>query len=107
MTTPSKVNVNSLSERQLNDIIIYCLNNNIASGPRVGLKMLQRVGNGTEIYPHGQVIYFTNFSSSPYPRIHVPDVLWNSWVIKPKTRDYLSLSFGLLEVDKLVVNFVI
>lgn len=89
MAIPPKVGVNSLTNLQLDDLINYCQNNYIYRGRRFGLRILQRVGNGTEIYAHGQVIYFTNYSSSPYPRLYVPDEIWNSWPIKPLTRSFL------------------
>jgi hypothetical protein len=84
----SKIGVNSLTDSQLNDMINYCLHNYIKSKDMKNRKMLQRVG-GPDIFPHGQVVYFTNFMSSPYPRFHVPKKLWDSWATKPLKRDFL------------------
>jgi len=85
-----KIGVNSLSFQQLEDIINYCKNSYVRSGPMAGRKMLQTIGgNGTEIYPHGQVIYMTNFMSTTYPRIHIPNSLWNSWETKPPAQNFL------------------
>jgi len=49
--------------------------------------MLQKIDG--QIFKHGQVVYMTNFSSSPYPRFHIPNVLWDNWDQKPTTRDLL------------------
>jgi hypothetical protein len=84
----SKLGVNSLSPQQLDELIQYAFTNNIGSGVMAGRRMLQSVG-GPSLFPHGQVVYMTNFSSSPYPRIHIPNVLWNTWAVKPLTRDLL------------------
>jgi len=87
ITLESKHGVNSLSTKQVDDIILYMFNNNIKSGPMKGRRMLQRVG-GNDIIP-GHAIYMTNFKASPYPRIHIPDELWNTWEEKPLKRDFL------------------
>jgi hypothetical protein len=86
-TLANKTGVNSLTPQQVDEIINYAFHNNVSSGPMAGRRMLQPVG-GPSLIP-GQVIYMTNFSASPYPRIHVPNVLWNSWAIKPLTKNFL------------------
>lgn len=83
-TLAAKQGVNSLTPGQVDDIINYALTHNIHGSHR---RMIQQVP-GPSVIP-GQVIYMTNFSASPYPRIHVPNVLWNSWLVKPLTRDFL------------------
>jgi hypothetical protein len=83
-TLAAKTGVNSLTPQQLDQLIHYAFTHNIHGSDR---PMLQAVP-GPSIIP-GQVIYMTNFSASPYPRIHVPNSLWNSWNPKPLTRNFL------------------
>jgi len=84
-TLNSKQGVNSLTPKQVDDLINYAFTHNIHGTTR---RMIQTVP-GPSIIP-GQVIYMTNFSASPYPRLHVPNSLWNSWPVpKPLTRNFL------------------
>jgi len=85
---PDKVGVNSLTDRQLNELVGYMLSTRIRSGPMRGRIMVQKVGGARNIVD-GQAVYMTNFLSSPYPRIHVPKHLWDTWNPQPTTQDYL------------------
>jgi len=93
-TLAAKTGVNSLTPQQLDQLIHYAFTHNIHGS---NLQMLQAVP-GPSIIP-GQVIYMTNFSASPYPRIHVPNSLWNSWNPKPLTRNFL-LHLVFLAMDQ-------
>src|SRR5690349_8928903 len=83
-----KTGVNSLSLQQLDQIIDYAFTHKISSGPLSGRPMLQVVGPPTP-FGTSPLFYITNFKASPYPRIHIPNKIWDSWDDKPLTKDLL------------------
>jgi hypothetical protein len=84
----NKTGVNSLLPYQLDALIQYMLNTQIRSGAGRGHPMMEQLANT----PLGLgAIYLCNMEASPYPRVYIPNPLWNSWPDdqKPSTRSFL------------------